>query len=272
MKKVLLSCIVISLLLCPIYGGDFANKRVIKKIEKHSVGIATIYAMDNEEYVRRMGQKGIAIKVPLASNSDRFKLIAYIGAGTVIGDNYVVSVRHLFAHSENTLGVNIWVFTKGGKKAVQADLISISSGAEFRDDYALIKPREDLGLRGVRVAKRSVKTGDKVIFVGSSGASAFLMRFGYLMNYKHFFQRGEEDGQLHLSHWEEYEYLCVTPGAPGDSGGGIFNTKGELTGIMYCGISVYGTHYIFSNPLKMLKDFLKGTPGRKALEYEYNNE
>jgi len=67
------------------------------------------------------------------------------------------------------------------------------------------------------------------------------------------------------------KYLCVTPGAPGDSGGGIFSDKGELVGIMYCGIAIYGTHYVFSNPLHMLKEFLKEKGFRKLLDYEIND-
>ena len=50
--------------------------------------------------------------------------------------------------------------------------------------------------------------------------------------------------------------MCVFPGGPGDSGGSICNTRGELTGIMYCGLTNYSEEYIFANPLSMLREFL----------------
>jgi S1-C subfamily serine protease len=144
----------------------------------------------------------------------------------------------------------------GVDHAIAADLVAISDGKDDADDYAVIKTKEDMGLRGLSIAKKEPLRGEKVMFGCSVGGSAFFLRFGWMTKYHKFFVRGS-DGQLHLTQWNEFAYNCTYPSGPGDSGSGIFNIKGQLVGIMYCGINVYEEMYCFANPVSMLHEFLE---------------
>ena len=68
---------------------------------------------------------------------------------------------------------------------------------------------------------------------------AFFTRFGYVTDWKYYFKRGD-DGGLHLSYYEDFNYwVCTGGGGPGDSGGSVKNVNGEIVTIMYCGLDVY---------------------------------
>lgn len=272
-KRVLFIGILALFLLYPSYGtcgyGErFTDEKVIKRVEEHSVAITVIYWMDDETFKRKIREETLAPKIPFQPPNYPKRFIAYIGAGTVIKPgNLIVTVNHLFSHGGGTDGHIIIVWFKD-ETQIRADVIKYSKHKEFYDDYALLKLQKKTDLKGIKIAKEQSEVGDKVIFVGTTGAFGFRMRFGYLEDWKYYFQKNTGNGRLQLAWWWDFTLMCVHPGGPGDSGGGIFNDKGELTGLMYCGTEVYAEEYIFSNPLHMLKEFLKDTPGERALEYE----
>jgi len=240
----------------------FAEPTVIENVANHVVAIAVYFTMPESEYNRRIysRQDGRMIVTPVQSqgtrNGEPIKCIAYIGSGTIGKENHIITVRHLFVNDTNTYNRKIWVMKEGVDHPLEADVVAISQGKTFSDDYAVIKLRENLGLPGIPVAKEGAVRGEKVIFGGSLGGSAFFIRFGYLTQYKWFFRR-DDAGQLHLAHWEEYSYNCIYPSGPGDSGSGVFNVEGKLVAISYCGTEIYAENYVFSNPLTMLHDFLE---------------
>lgn len=271
-KRALFVGILVLFLLYPSYGERFADEKVIKKVEEHSVAITVIYWMDDDTFKRKMREETLAPKIPFQPPNYPSRFIAYIGAGTVIRPgNLVMTVDHLFIHGIGTEGRLIIVWFKN-EKQIQAYIVKQSKHKDFYDDYALLRLPQKTDLKGIKIAKKQSEVGDKVIFVGSTGAFGFRMRFGYLEDWKYHFQKDEGGGKLQLAWWWEFILMCVHPGGPGDSGGGIFNDKGELTGMMYCGTEIYAEEYIFSNPLDMMKEFLKDTPGERALEYESDIE
>lgn len=248
---------------------QFASDIVLSKIDDSTVTIAVYYYMGEEEFKKRLykfeelnlRKKKSLYKLQTvvqieAEKKEDLKVLAYIGSGTLLRDNHILSVKHLFNRTDNTVRRKIWIFhARGG--VFEADLVAMSEGKEFCDDYAIIKVKEDLGYKGIRIVQaENAKRGDKVIVIGSPGKIAFFTRFTYLTTFKNFLRRNDE-GNLALSYYDEFPYWCIYPGGPGDSGGSIRNIYGNLISILYCGIELYSEEYIFANPTKMLWDFLK---------------
>ena len=119
----------------------------------------------------------------------------------------------------------------------------------------MVKLSEDLGLPGIKIAEQGGLQGSPAMMSGTVSGSAFFARFGFLTEFRRFLRKGT-DGVLHLTAWVDFPFTCVYPGGGGDSGGGIFNSAGELIGVMYCGVQIASEQYVFSNPLTMLKEYL----------------
>jgi S1-C subfamily serine protease len=219
--------------------------------------------MPPEEWERRMMiDDGIA-KIDLDADDTYqgkpIKTIAYIGSGTLLKDNHIITVRHLFDHDANTYDRKIWVFHQQVDHPIEADLIAITENKvdnDYYNDYACIKLRENLGLPGLPIAKKDPQLGEKVMFGGSVGGTAFFLRFGVVSHFKYYFRK-DDDGRLHLSHWVKYQFTTVSPSGPGDSGSAIINTQGEIVGVIYIGVNIYEQMYCFSNPVEMLWEFLE---------------
>ena len=256
MKKIIPFGMILLMLSCNFYTPQFAPENIVRKIRRHTVSIATYYVMNEPEYSKFMAEKSGIIKVPVKVDEPK-RAAAIIGSGTIVKDNHVVTVRHMFDDHYGVSFSAIWVFIPGWDHAVEAELVCKSKEGTFWDDYAVIRLKEKVRLPGLPIAKKQPNVGEKVIFTGSVGGFAFFSRFGYVTELHWNFRRAA-DGTLHLTPWEEFPYMVTFPGGPGDSGGSICNIKGELAGIMYCGVTNYSEEYIFSNPLSKLREFLKG--------------
>jgi hypothetical protein len=264
---------------CPvIQDAEFAPSYIIDNVYDHIVAFAVYYYMPPEEWERRTSKQGLSIKDPVkridmegyaVPIEDEFlwkgkpaKCIAYIGSGCVVspvdeyGRNYVLSARHLFKHDENTYDSVIYMAMEGVNKFIEGEIIAISDGEEEWDDYAVVRMKAPLYLRGLRIAFSDPKPGERVIFGSGVGGSAFFVRFGFASRFHKFFRKDEE-GQLHLSHWNAFQFITVYPGGGGDSGSVIVNTKGRICGLVYCGVSIYDETYLFSNPIGKLHEFLR---------------
>jgi S1-C subfamily serine protease len=255
-KAVLIGCLFLSILFtaCAIYIPQFAPESVIARVKRHTVSIAVYYVMDTDTHRQFMADESKLLKIPNEQQGQHIAT-AVIGSGTILKKDYVVTVRHLFDDHYGISPSDIYVFIPGWDHVVEADLVCKSDEGTFWDDYAVIKLREKTKLPGLRIAEEQPKTGDKVMASGSTGGFAFFTRFLRVTELRWYFNRGY-DGILHLTPWEDFPYMTVYPGGPGDSGGSICNVKGELAGIMYCGLTNYSEEYVFANPLVILKDFL----------------
>lgn len=240
----------------------FAPPSVVENAYNHIVSIAVYYYMPQEEWEKRMYVDDGIPKEDIATDShigDKpIKCVAYIGSGTLMRDNHVITVRHLFDHNENTYDRKIWVFHQQVDHPIEADLIAITEkkvDEDYYNDYACIKLRENLGYPGLTVARQNPKLGEKVLFGCSVGGTAYFLRFGVVSHFKWYFRKDDE-GRLHLSHWVGYQFTTVSPSGPGDSGSSIINTHGQIVGIIYIGVNIYEQMYSFSNPVEMLWEFL----------------
>ena len=241
----------------------FAPQRITQNVYRHIVSIAVYYYMPEEEWTRRMYMRSEILRVPVedgeSTDGKPVKAMAYIGSGTIMKDNHILTVRHLFDHNENTYSRKIWVFHQDTDHPIEADLIAITEKKEEKDyynDYAVIRMRENLGLPGIALATKPVQLGEKVMFGCSVGGTAFFLRFGYASMFKWFFRR-DDNGRLHLSYWTQYHFVTMYPSGAGDSGSGVFNIRGYLVGVSYIGLNIHEEMYVFSNPLDMLWKFLE---------------
>lgn len=240
----------------------FAPPSVIENVYDHIVSIAVYYFMPETEWQQRQFESSPEVQVNIDDVTDQdgkpVKCIAYIGSGTILQDDHIITVRHLFDHEANTYSRKIWVFHQRVDHPIEADLIAITNNkdeADYYNDYAVIKMRENIGLPGVTIAEQDVMLGEKVMFGCSVGGSAYFLRFAYASHFKWFFRKDEE-GRLHLTAWVNYQFTTVHPSGPGDSGSGIFNIGGQLVGIAYIGVNIYEQMYCFSNPVDMIWTFL----------------
>jgi S1-C subfamily serine protease len=257
MKRFILLLAILSLLVgCITYSPQFAPEFVITKIRAHTVSIATYYIMDSERYQQFMDDNSHGmIRIPVQADGPK-KAAAVIGSGTIVRNNHVLTVRHMFDDHYGVPPSQIWVFIPGWDHAVEADLVCKSEGGAFWNDYAVIKLREKTRLPGLRIGDTQPLPGDRVINTGSPGGFAFFTRYSHITEGQYYFTRGYDE-KLHLTPWENFPYMVIKGGGPGDSGGSICNIQGELVGIMYCGITNYSEEYIFANPTSMLHDFLE---------------
>ena len=258
MRKLIPLLAILSLCIgCVSYVDNpkFAPDAVIAKIRAHTVSIATYYVMDESRYKGFMDSVPDMLKTPVKIQPPK-KAVAVLGSGTIIRDNHVMTVRHMFDPHYGVPPSQIWVFIPGWDHAVEATLIVKSQDGTFWDDYAVIKLREDSGLPGLRIAKTQPVVGEKVINTGTTGGFAFFTRYSRVAELQYYFGRSQDD-RLHLAPWEDFPYMVLYPGGPGDSGGSICNTQGELVGVMYCGLTNFSEEYIFANPLYLLAEFLE---------------
>jgi hypothetical protein len=245
----------------------------VQTVLDHSLAVVTYFEApqaDVDKIIARLRTEGLlAHKLtpgwPMAvtvTEREGNLVVAVIGAATLLRDGYAVTVAHLF-QVEDEQGVPLkmmqaWVLQRNTDHPVVAELVAQTPrGGDnpFYNDYAVIRLKENLGLPGVKVAKEGLVQGDSVMFSGSVNGVAFFARFGFVTFFQQFFRK-DAAGALHLSRWTSFPLVCAYPGGGGDSGGGVFNTAGELVGVMYCGLSIVTETVVFSNPLAMLKEFL----------------
>ena len=279
-KKTLPLVLIIFLISCastPTYNsnGKLNNYSVIKSVDEHTVAVAAICEMSEEEYNRRLreGKKNILhinrsvkmyplqLAIPLEKTGNPNKFIAYLGAGKIISDGnkfsqHIILCSHVVSHDDGAYSMSIWVFKDNLDQAIPATIVAKTDMEPWTDDYAVIKTKEHFGLPGLKLAKSDeVKKFDKVIFSGSVGGLAFFSRMVNVTTFRNFFKRGA-DGKLHLSYWTDYNFWIVYPGGGGDSGGSVCTLDGKIFSIMAWGVIVYEEAYIMGNPTSKLLDFL----------------
>ena len=233
-KAVFMSMLLILLTACVIYSPQFAPTNIIKYVQKHVVAITVAYPNPEAEYSEFV---------------EPYEM--YIGSGVIIPGNRILTVAHLLNHGEVAKITAIRPFDPA---IITCSIISITDQSDDpTNDYALLSMDKDLKLPGLILAEQDAVIGEKVIFAGTVGGLC-ITRFGYSTQFKWLFIK--RDGKAVLTNWQKDYFLTVYPGGNGDSGGTITNIRGEIVGMMYCGVEIYGESYIFSNPMHRLREFL----------------
>lgn len=230
MKKIL-SCILFALLVLPIGASDyFCKRKVIKKVESHVCVVLGYFKDDYGTYTVKTG------------------------AGAVLKDNHVITACHVINDKYVPL-LQAYVITKGMAQGDHwAKATVVAQGHEFpkSDDYAVLKVDEDLGLKGLKIARKPLKLLQKVLFAGSPDGNAFFVRGGYVSMFKYFVARSGDE--FALLKWYAFPSPTVYIAYPGDSGGIITNTKGHIQSIMFWGRR--NRAYAHGNPIGELRKFL----------------
>ena len=185
----------------------------------------------------------------------------YIGAGTILNNGLVLTVGHLLVPDEGpdtVLPDFIWLMKKDIYHSIAATIIARTAySAETLgvDDFALLKPVEDLRAMGVTISQRPVADGDVVTYFGSCKGTAFFVRKAFATYIDQALR--VEDGSLHLIYLPGGPYLAFSPGGLGDSGGGIYNEQGLLVGMMFACKPIASESYVLAAPLEKLIAFLR---------------
>ena len=228
-KKLLGMLTIVLITTLPISANDyFCSKKVINKVESHTAIVLGYFENEHGTYN-----------------------VSY-GAGAVLRDNYVISACHIVEDSRLTLS-NIYVIVKGRSTWVKADIVAMGHPYPEYDDYVILKPKEDVGLPGLKIAKKPLKLLQKVLFSGTPGGLAFVVRGGYVSKVQYYMETSGDD--FALKRWADEAMPMVYVGYPGDSGGMITNTKGEIQSLMTWGFT--GKTFVFGNPVTEIWKFLK---------------
>lgn len=163
------------------------------------------------------------------------------GGGVIIGENIVLTVGHIINWTDvNREGkVELKGMTYGGR---------FFKGEVIKSDSDLALIRTDMKFENwAKIGK--AERGDDVIYVGHPLGMKYVIRMQ----------------KLSIIEREGTEYLLITSGGFGDSGGGVWNMKGELIGIM-AKLMTYKTGdgglmtsatFLFAYPSSKLVEFLK---------------
>jgi hypothetical protein len=202
-----------------------------------------------------------------SQEKDGKSYVVYIGAGTLLPNDYVLTVSHLCYSDDEELGdavPQMWVIYNGGDHPVKASVVAITKKGvtPVSPDYAVLKVEEKMGKPGATLAAKQSQVGERVYFSGSVKGAAFFLRSCRSTTLQQFLTR-DQNGALRLVFASDEPLLTVYPAGPGDSGGGIFNEAGELTGVMFAGMQISQEMYVFSLGLDSLHAFLKAN----KLEY-----
>lgn len=213
---------------CHVYIPTFCPPSAISKVESHIVVVIGQFETGRGNFGFRQG------------------------AGATLKNNHIITAQHV-VNEDNALLVQVWVRFKNLDRWVKADVIAQGHSFPEYDDYAILKMEENLGLPGLKISKKPLKLLQKVLFAGAPDGKAFFVRGGYVSMYRDYI---EKDGDfVSLASRADFESPTVYVAYPGDSGGIITNTKGEIQSIMY--FYRPGETYFHGNPVGEIWKFLK---------------
>jgi len=168
-----------------------------------------------------------------------------MGSAVFISNRRALTVMHIAA---NKYTGELFGYVSNGNKGKEKRVFNIVD-FEAEDDLALIETKP-VNFQGAKLAQ-DAKFGEPIIFAGYNAIDLPKLRFGFL---------SENKDALN----PKFNGYLFHPVFYGDSGGGGFNIKGELVGIMRIYIFVK-EEKINSNsfmgymvPLEKIKAFLEG--------------
>lgn len=225
-----------------------AASNAIARIKACSVSIAVYYSKTN--VIADVQNEKLFDKYPvLLSGGGDYRVI--IGSGTLFDRGYILTAGHVVNAAPES-SRQIYVFFRDKEDFVKASVVAIVDEGPY--DYAILKLEADMKIDGIKIAKKEAHEGDNVAWGGSPKRHAFFLRFGKLQAMTHYFM--VEHGALSLREFD-VPFWAIFPGESGDSGGGIFNSSGELISIIYLKHPINGQIWLLANPNSYLWKFLK---------------
>ena len=144
----------------------------------------------------------------------------FIGAGTVVEGIGILTVNHIVEERGENGFIFIWSpeisnVIKGVVKRCDIDL-----------DLAIIEPEKSIP--GCKIAEEEPAEGEQILWIGCPHKMVLWVRFG-LMEKIPYMIYVDEAMKFRI---KDFHLIPLLPGGPGDSGGGVFNSRGELIGVI----------------------------------------
>lgn len=163
------------------------------------------------------------------------------GTGILIAPNRVLTCYHLVVNYQPG---TFAVFITDGKSVFSRknEEVKIIKSDKLKD-LLLLEVTPPFNETGVSVAAKSPRLGEPIFFTGYTLLPVSTMRFS--------------------QYNENNRGIMLYPVYRGDSGGGVFNTKGELVGIINCVLLLkeggvqFPTFIGYAMPLDVIQGFLK---------------
>ncbi len=206
-----------------------------------------LHPLDPREQAKRVGPAVIKVATPRG-----------LGSGVIINaDGYAITNAHVI-QGETNLRVTVWFPLADGtlKRTVIEDVEIVAVNNHI--DLALLRiPKtigEDRFVFAPLEAQERIEVGQTVFAIGNPLGLERTLSQGVISTTQRSF-----DGLTYIQ----------TDAAvnPGNSGGPLFNTRGEVVGITNMGI-LFGEGLNFAIPARYLKDFLRN---REAFAYDKDN-
>ncbi len=199
------------------------------------------------EQAKRVGPSVIKVATP-----------GGLGSGVIIdGDGHAITNAHVI-QGETNLRVTVWIPEAGGtlRRTVIEDVEIVAVNNHI--DLALLliprPPEIDKFVFAPLEATESIEVGQVVFAIGNPLGLEHTMSQGVISTTQRSF-----DGLTYIQ--------TDTAVNPGNSGGPLFNTRGEVVGITNMGI-LFGEGLNFAIPARYVKDFLRN---REAFVYDKDN-
>ena len=172
------------------------------------------------------------------------RLLGY-GTGIAIAPRSILTARHV-ADGERGIEYHLEMFDADGVMIGWQIARFVRAGQDHDTDLALLSVKDDLPFFLKNFALGKVDVGQRIYDVGAAlGLAPFNVTWGTLASKN---DEASDESQIH-GLWQ------ATLGAsPGCSGGGVYNTKNELVGVLTMGAP--GTPINFFVPVQLIAAFL----------------
>ncbi len=199
------------------------------------------------EQAKRVGPSVIKVATP-----------GGLGSGVIIdGAGHAITNAHVI-QGETNLRVTVWIPEPGGtlQRTVIEEVVIVAVNNHIDLALLLIPRPDDLDAFSFAPleATESIEVGQTVFAIGNPLGLERTMSQGVISTTQRSF-----DGLTYIQ--------TDTAVNPGNSGGPLFNTRGEVVGITNMGI-LFGEGLNFAIPTRYVKDFLRN---REAFAYDKDN-
>lgn len=178
------------------------------------------------------------------------------GSGVFIGPNLVLTAKHVVLRYDFTVADDIWIVMKQDEsfdstnERVFVDLVGVSDGKNFNEDWAILRVRDpDFRHDWAQLACRKPILAEPVVGIGNALLAIGLQAFpGQVVNPSLRVSRyAPPDFAKRM--WTEV-FISQMGGAPGVSGGAVYDADGRILGLMVGAMDNRGdTVYQFSYPV-----------------------
>ena len=228
---------------------EVATDEVVTEVETGSIfhTARNLPQLSPRAQAKRVGSTVVKVSTP-----------AGLGSGVILNaDGYAVTNAHVI-QGETNLRVTVWLPLPDGtlKRTVIEDVEIVAVNSHLDLALIAIPQSPEIGAfpYALLEAEESIEIGQTVFAIGNPLGLERSLSQGVISTTQRSF-----DGLTYIQ----------TDAAvnPGNSGGPLFNTRGEVVGITNMGI-LFGEGLNFAIPARYVKDFLRN---REAFAYDKDN-